>query len=143
MKKVHRPNRREKGFTLIELLVVVAILGVLAAVVVPNVSKFINKGNDEAEATEMHNVQLAVHALLADAAVGELDAGPGPSPDFSYLGVQEYEDVQAVTAGTDPNDHNLGEYLNQENFPLKRAYDISQAGVVSPTIPPTTPPPTP
>ncbi len=49
-------QKGQKGFTLIELLVVVAILGVLAAVIVPNVGRFIGKGQDEALATELHNV---------------------------------------------------------------------------------------
>ena len=56
----------EKGFTLIELLVVIAILGVLAAVVVPNVSKFMGAGKGEAGLTELHSVQTAVTALMAD-----------------------------------------------------------------------------
>jgi len=56
----------EGGFTLIELLVVVAILGVLAAVVTLNVGKFIGQGQTEAAATELHNVQTAVVAYMAD-----------------------------------------------------------------------------
>ncbi len=63
----------EKGFTLIELLVVVAILGVLAAVAVPNVGKFIGRGKTEAYETELHNIQTATMAMLADSVAGQLD----------------------------------------------------------------------
>lgn len=56
----------EKGFTLIELLVVVAILGVLAAVMVPNVGRFMGRGILEAANTEVANVQLAVISAMVD-----------------------------------------------------------------------------
>ena len=60
------PNKNENGFTLIELLIVVAILGVLAAVVIPNVGKFIGKGETEAAATEFSNIQSAVISMMTD-----------------------------------------------------------------------------
>ena len=69
------PKRGEKGFTLIELLIVVAILGVLAAVVIPNVGRFIGAGEEEASDTEFSNVQTAVIAMMTDNELSELPAG--------------------------------------------------------------------
>ena len=60
------PRRGEKGFTLIELLIVVAILGVLAAVIVPNVGRFLGRGEEEARRTEYHNMSTAITAMMVD-----------------------------------------------------------------------------
>jgi type IV pilus assembly protein PilA len=57
-------QKHQKGFTLIELLVVIAILGVIAAVAIPNITSFMGKGEAEAAAAELHNVQVAATAAL-------------------------------------------------------------------------------
>ena len=73
------PKRGEKGFTLIELLIVVAILGVLAAIVIPNVGRFIGRGEEEAWRTELTNIQSAVVAMMTDNGLDRLPAGTYPA----------------------------------------------------------------
>ena len=93
-------GRGERGFTLIELLIVVAILGVLAAVVIPNVGRFIGRGEGEAADTEYANVQSAVVALMVDNGISSL-----PNPVTSATSnMSEFPDNTSAPLGAKVND---------------------------------------
>ncbi len=70
----------QKGFTLIEMIVVVGIIAVLAAVIVPNIGKFIGSGEQGAKNAEWESVQTAMNAMMADKAITAVAAlGTGGS----------------------------------------------------------------
>lgn len=57
---------RRRGFTLPEVLVTVTVVAVLAAVVVPAVTQYMNRGNAPATETDISQIQNAVTGYSAD-----------------------------------------------------------------------------
>jgi len=97
------PKRGEKGFTLIELLIVVAILGVLAAVVIPNVGRFIGRGEQEAADTEMSNIQTAVVAMMVDNGLSKLATPVEDAADRTRTMTAFPDTTAAASKGADPD----------------------------------------
>lgn len=58
--------KRNTGFTLVELLVVIAIISILAAIVVPQVSKYIERANMTKAYTEVQSIELALQSILSE-----------------------------------------------------------------------------
>ena len=56
----------KKGFTLIELLIVVAIIGILAAVAIPQFSAYRARGYNTAALSDLKNIKTAVEAFFTD-----------------------------------------------------------------------------
>jgi len=59
-------KQTEKGFTLIELMIVVAIIGILAAIAIPQFASYRIKAFNSAAVSDIHTARLSEEALFAD-----------------------------------------------------------------------------
>ena len=73
-------NKHRKGFTLIELLIVITIIGILGAMLMPNLSAAQDKAKEAAVKSVMHTLQLAIESYAVD---------EGAYPAGAQLSVEE------------------------------------------------------
>lgn len=82
----HKFNN-QLGFTLIELLVVIVIIGILAAIALPNFIKARNKAREAEVKSNVHAIQIALERYAVDSG--------GVYPTFCVGGEREFNIIKA------------------------------------------------
>ena len=79
---LNKIRNRQKGFTLIELLIVVAIIGIIAALLIPNFLDALQKAKQKRTVADVRNTGTAMFSWLTDQ-VGAAAAGANTTVNIS------------------------------------------------------------
>lgn len=105
--------RNKKGFTLVELIVVIAIIGVLAAILVPSMLGFVRDARITSANSNAHSAYTGMQACLTKYATSKSTTA---LKGATYTVIEGSVNNAAISADTPEGLKALGEYLGADTF---------------------------